>query len=195
MTSDPDAMPELTLSDAAAVMGCSVRQVRYLIKQGKLPAVKRGGMWWLHRDKLPRTEGQLSAQVQKAEELKQSVHASLGPHLQGPAKSKFGVSTLRAFVVGQEILLACRALPVPVPEATESFTKSLVSIGQGCHRFHPRDKSHAYKLAREEGARTVVLLHLANESATKALAARIEEDFLPAVSGLIRRTDRETGAP
>ncbi len=57
---------DLSLSEAARLLGQSDRQVRYLIQKGKIPAHKKGGRWIVRRDDLPLSPGQLTAAQQKA---------------------------------------------------------------------------------------------------------------------------------
>ena len=58
---------ELTVRDAARILGKSERQVRYLIQTGRLSANKRDGQWKISRDDLPRSKGQQRAERHKAE--------------------------------------------------------------------------------------------------------------------------------
>lgn len=56
---------DLSLAEAAAHLGKSPRQVRYLIKQGKLRARKRGSAWVIDSTDLPRSEAQVEAALAK----------------------------------------------------------------------------------------------------------------------------------
>ncbi len=49
---------KLSLSEAARLLNQSERQVRYLIRQGKLRARKADGRWIIRREDLPLSEGQ-----------------------------------------------------------------------------------------------------------------------------------------
>ena len=49
---------ELTVREAAALMGRSARPVRAQVARGELPGVKRGGRWLIPRKALPLTEAQ-----------------------------------------------------------------------------------------------------------------------------------------
>ncbi|MCG8425133.1 MAG: helix-turn-helix domain-containing protein [Proteobacteria bacterium] len=53
---------ELTVDQAAAKLGMTERQVRYLIKRGSLAARKRGKRWLIDSDALPRSKGQQEAE-------------------------------------------------------------------------------------------------------------------------------------
>jgi excisionase family DNA binding protein len=57
----------LSLSEAARLLGKSDRQVRYLITSGKLSARKVDGRWAIRREDLPLSPGQEKAARQKTE--------------------------------------------------------------------------------------------------------------------------------
>ena len=58
---------QLTLSEAAAVLGKSERQVRYLISQGKLGASKSAGRWVIDSGKLKARLRHPDAEVRSAD--------------------------------------------------------------------------------------------------------------------------------
>jgi len=63
----------VTLKEAAQLTGRSVRSVRYLIKQGRLPAKRKGRLWLIHKDALPLTEAQRQGLNARAEALQLAV--------------------------------------------------------------------------------------------------------------------------
>lgn len=76
-------MVKLSLADAAALLGKSRRQVRYMIQQGRLPARKVAGRWVIEREELPLSRGQERAVARKAAALAQAVDAALAPAMRG----------------------------------------------------------------------------------------------------------------
>ena len=53
----PDIVMQLTLEQAATSLGKSKRQVLYMIQNGRLPAQKLAGRWWIESQHLPLSEG------------------------------------------------------------------------------------------------------------------------------------------
>ena len=51
----------LSIEQAAVQIGKSARQVRYMVKTGKLPARRDGARWVIDSDALPRSPGQEQA--------------------------------------------------------------------------------------------------------------------------------------
>ena len=57
---------ELTITEAATLLGRSPRTVRAQVARGELPGFKRGGQWVIRREALPLSEAQRAALQQKA---------------------------------------------------------------------------------------------------------------------------------
>ena len=70
---------EQTIEQAATALGKSVRQVRYLIKTGKLRARKIGASWVVESADLPRSPEQLEVAAQKVQRLREVVDDALDP--------------------------------------------------------------------------------------------------------------------
>lgn len=68
---------DLSLVEAAAQLGKSPRQVRYLIQQGKLRARKRGHSWVIDSTDLPRAEAQVEAAMSKQAQLRAAIDEAL----------------------------------------------------------------------------------------------------------------------
>lgn len=180
----------LSLTQAAALLGKTPRQVRYMIKRGRLRATKENGRWLIERDDLPLSEGQLRARERKAREIEGTVLDALGPHLRPGAKRRYSVLELSAFSHGREVHAGLMRAVGAEHEATRAIEDSLVRVSQGCHRFHEGEKLEAYSNAREAAARAVALLLLSEHSDAVAISDRVEQDVLPALAGLIRRYER-----
>jgi excisionase family DNA binding protein len=180
---------ELSLTDAARLLGKSPRQVRYLIKNGKLTATKDGARWRIQSEDLPLSEGQLRARARKAQDARDLVEQALGPHGR-LADKRYSVRDLRAFQAGAPLLpRLTEALGTDHP-ATTALRDALVALAQGCHRYHDTDKRDAYHLAREHASRATALVLLSGQDAATDLADGLEHQLMPAITGLVRRTER-----
>ena len=49
---------ELTLDEVATLLGKSDRQIRYMIEQETLPAVKKGKRWMIREEDIPQSHKQ-----------------------------------------------------------------------------------------------------------------------------------------
>ncbi|MCB9795822.1 MAG: hypothetical protein H6741_24260 [Alphaproteobacteria bacterium] len=182
---------ELSLSDAARLLGKTPRQLRYLIKMGKVPATKAdNGRWVLKSEELPLSEGQLRARARHAGELREAVEAALGPHLEGRGAKPYSVRETAAFAVGRPLHRRVQeALDAEHP-ASRALTEALVAVSRGVHRYHDRDKHDAYVRARERAAEAVALLYLSTDPAAEGLGQELEAELMPALTGLVRRVER-----
>ena len=74
--------------------------------------------------------------------------------------------------------------------ATLALRRSLHALAQGCHRFHGEAKALSYEGARDAASEAVCeLLLLGGEEAGPWVAA-LENGFMPAVAGLVRRAEK-----
>jgi hypothetical protein len=100
------------------------------------------------------------------------------------------VQQIRAFSAGRPTWSdAATALGAEHP-ATVALRECLVHVSQGCHRFHARDKLAAYVAAREQASRSAALLLLEGKDDAARISERVEQELLPAITGLIRRAER-----
>ncbi|HNC95715.1 MAG TPA: hypothetical protein PKW90_06300, partial [Myxococcota bacterium] len=60
-------------------------------------------------------------------------------------------------------------------------------IAVGCHRFEKASKIESYSAARDATSRSACALYLGDKV---GLAARVEQELLPAIAGLLRRAER-----
>ena len=189
---------KLSLADAARLMGKSQRQLRYLIQQGGLKASKASGRWEIDREDLPLTEGQRQAAVARGEQIKHEVEQALAPAAAAATKGaggrgRFSVRRLRAFMAGEPLFRDLVACAGPQASAVVCLKDSLRALARGCHAFHPARKAEHYRQARELGADALVELLLegpTGDEQRQGLADRLEQEFLPQLSGLLRGTER-----
>jgi hypothetical protein len=181
---------DLSLVDASRLLGKTPRQVRYMIKQGRLKARKDGVRWVISDADLPLSDAQRRAQAKKAQELREIVEGALGPHLRS-GKRTYGVRDLQAFVQGRAVYKDAIANLGDGHPAAVSLLSTLVSTSQGCYRYHDRDKLDAYRTAREESARAIAMLLVDDHPKAEGLAESLEREVIPALTGLIRKAERK----
>lgn len=178
---------EQTIEQAAIALGKSVRQVRYLIKTGKLRARKIGTTWVVESGDLPRSPEQLEVAAQKIERLREVVDVALDPT--HSSLRRYSVRDLRATQLVLPLLQSCaRELGGEHP-ATRSLQRVLEHLSRGCHRFRRAEKADAYREARDEASRTVCALLLAETPAAVAIVDGIEQELMAALAGLLRRCE------
>ena len=188
----------VSLTDAATLLGKTPRQVRYLIKQGRLPAKKVGGAWRIDTSELPLTESQRAALLERVEAVQGAIAETLKPAAaaaqeQGrsaskPEKAPFMVTQLRPFQLGAAVY----AEIVADDPARERLRQCPSHGTRACHAFHPGDKTSRLAEARDLGADVVTWLRLHNgdQGERSAWADRLEQDVLPAISRLLGAHER-----
>lgn len=180
---------ELSLAEAARLLGKSERQVRYLIKTGTLPAKKRDGRWRIQREDLPLSKGQQRAARQKAERAARLAVEVLQPREESktPAR-RYSVRELKAY---QEAAPLCQELTQEVGSdhpAVPLLRESLMLLACGCHEYDGQRKARFYVSAREQASRAAMTLLL--EEGRPEWVDRFETALLPAIGGLIRQAER-----
>ena len=176
----------LSLSEAADRLGKTQRQIRYLIQQGRLPARKDGGRWAIDSADLPQSEAHGEAVARQAAGLRDAVDRALGPR----AMVRHSLRDLKA--VGAAVPLYRQATELLGSDsivATELRT-CLDQLAIGYHRWGPSEKRDAYRAARDSAARAGAALLLADEPGATELLDAIEQGLMPAIAGLLRRTER-----
>jgi len=69
---------ELSIKDAAEILGKSPRAVRYMIQSGRVKAAHRGKMWFIRKNDLPLTEAQRQVAEQRASRFREAVDQAIG---------------------------------------------------------------------------------------------------------------------
>ncbi len=174
---------DLSLSEAARLLGKSERQLRYLVTKGEVPARKVGRQWSIRRSDLPLSEGQEKAAGQKEAR-------SLDLELQATAGRQLSVRKIRACQVGLPLYRElCDAVGDDHP-AVALLQEALMLLACGYYEFHGQEKSVYYSRAREHASRAAMALMLEGEDSREGLVKRFETALLPAIGGLVRRAER-----
>jgi excisionase family DNA binding protein len=181
---------DLTLSQAAQLLGKTRRQVEYLIKTGRLPARKPGGRWVVADADLPLSPGQRQAQERKAAGLRAVAEEVLEARAPRP---RYSMRDLKAFREGVAALHGCQEGVDPGHPAVALLRQVLDSLAVGCHRYERHSKAQAYGEARDRASLAACALLLEAPPAAEAVVERIEQGLIPAIAGLMRRADRGTG--
>lgn len=69
----------LSIAEAAALLQKSERQIRYMVQQGQLSAVKSGGRWVIKAEDLPLTDAQRVALGEGAERIVEAAEMAVEP--------------------------------------------------------------------------------------------------------------------
>ena len=183
---------ELSVREAATLMGRSPRTVRAQLARGDLPGVKRDGRWRVDRRHLPLTEAQRQGLQGRADEVRATVDHALSSRIARRAGDRsHSVADLDAFRVGAEVLTSLRAAaPDTFDEATrkracESLEASLLALSEASLHFDRRAKREALDRCRSQLARTIGLLLLTDhDEAVAGWVRQLEHAMAPAVAGV-----------
>ena len=178
---------DLSLTQAAQLLGQSRRQVEYLIKTGRLTARKEGARWLVRDSDLPLSPGQRQAAERKSAALHAVAEEVLGERA---PRTRYSVMDLKAFRAALSAFGdGRRDLPQDHP-ALALLRAVLDDLAVGCHRFEHRGKAEAYGRARDGTSRAVCALLIEPPAGAEALVELLEQTLLPAISGLMRRAER-----
>jgi excisionase family DNA binding protein len=209
---------KLTLQQAADQLGKTARQVRYLIKSGKLPATKHGNQWRIDEQHLPRTIGQADAARRKQAQVDTAIEQTMG-HALGqpldpdgepvqqaqraeidaavhealavhPGKRRYSVLDLRAFQIAAALYRAVTADLGADHPATAALHATTVELSRGCHRYDRAGKAESYRAARDAASRAAGELAVCDHERARTHLERIEQDLMAALAGLLQYLDR-----
>lgn len=184
---------ELSLEDAATKLGKSVRQVRYLVKLGRLPSRKVAGRYLVtippsggppFEEPAPSSSPRATAQQRKQSALRAAVEDALDLP---PQQRRYSLRDLKAFQVGLPLYQQALDRLGPEHGACRALRQLLENLSRGCHRFDSADKAEAYRAARDAASQAVCELLLFPGTGSEALVDGIEQDLMAALAGLLRR--------
>lgn len=188
---------ELSSREVATLLGCSPRTVRARMARGDLPAVKRGGRWWVDRRRLPLDEPQRRRLAGKADALRQAVEAALPSRLaRTTGQHGRSVADLEAFRRGAQLLAEVRAggqdaLPQgAVSRLTGLLEESLAALAEAVHHFDRERKLEALHRARTGLARAVAVCLIETgippPEPILSWVSTLELEVIPALAGFAR---------
>ena len=122
----------LSLAEAVTLLGRSQRQVRYLIKTGRLPARKVEGRWQIDDADLPLTDAQrqaIASRVEKARVAFEKETAAAEKLSPSKDRRSYSVTDFKAFQSGEAIL---RRDLGREDQASEYLFRTLSFITLGC---------------------------------------------------------------
>lgn len=186
---------KLSLSEAATVLGKTERQLRYMIKAGRLGAAKQDGQWRIESSELPLTD----AQRQSLAERLGAARVAFDKGVEAAAKvvgdtekqRRYTVTDLTAFQVGAAIYRELVGALGVEATACRLLSSALTAVACGFHDFQPADKAKRFSEARSSAAAAVAALLLEGEE-QRVLGARIEQELIPKISGLVASCERRS---
>lgn len=186
---------QLTVREAATLLGQSPRTVRARLLRGDLPGTKDGGRWAIDRRDLPLTERQRQALQHKAESLRRTLDEALPSRLARTAGQRTrSIADLEAFRHGAELLAELEGASCseePGHRRTARLVRgALLALSEVVHHYDGEMKLAAVRRARTGLARAAGELLLAAGSPPvepyAGWAVKLETEVLPAVAGLAR---------
>ena len=181
----------LSLQQAAEILGKSRRQVLYMIQQGHLQAQKVGGRWVIERAALPvEPEAQQRASVKQAR-FRAALEDALLP---GGKERRYALRDLKAVQLALPIYRQLLAQGAGCEKAAARMRECLDQLALGCHRYDRREKTAAYRSARDAASLAAIELLLVDDSAAAPLMDAIEQELMAALAGLLRRSERSSGS-
>lgn len=181
---------QFTLRQSADQLGKSIRQVRYMIQLGQLPATKVAGEWQVNSADLPSTPVQVEAALHRDQKLRATVEDVLDlSERQG--RRRYSVRDLRAVQIGLPLFQAATRDLGPEHPSTLALRAMLEHLACGCHRFRHAEKLTAYHEARDAASRATCELVIAGGERATWLLDQVEQDLMAALAGLLRRCERK----
>lgn len=189
---------ELSVREAAELLGCSTRTLRARLARGEIRGHKRDGAWRIARSDLPLTEAQRDEILSRAEQVRETVEGAL-PRLtlergSSPRRSVLDLEPLRHV---RALLATWDALdPVPpcVADARGHLQAAVTELCRGAHAFDPASKVAAFREARDRLSRAVAALILDSgaplDDERKVWVETLEGRALAALGGLLRWAER-----
>lgn len=178
---------ELSLTQAAQLMGKTRRQLEYLIQTGRLDARKDHGRWRIDEAALPLSPEQRAAGARRAQALRDISTEVLN---RAVPQTRYSMRDLKAFQAALSLWHDSAPTLSSDHPARAHLRTTLEQLAVGCHRFDRRHKAAAYSAARDAASLSACAL-LADGAVQPDWVSRIEDQIIPAIAGLMRRTDRK----
>lgn len=177
---------ELSIKEAASILGKTRRQVAYMIEQGELPAKKNGGRWVIERNHLNVDEQRHQQVSQQQAQFKAVIEEALVP-----GNQRYTLRDLKAVQLAMPIYRQLVGRGAGWEKAAAHMRECLNQLAVGCHRYDRQEKTLAYRAARDAASLTAIelLLHPGADPSEPLIDA-IEQELMPAFAGLLRRSER-----
>jgi len=174
---------QLTIEQAAVQFGKSPRQIRYMIRQGRLKATKHGNMWLIDDPPSPHP----AVETRKVDNLRAAVEDALA--LDRSPRRRYSLRDLKAFQLALPIFRQAAEALGPEHPACLALRRGFEHLARGCHRYQHADKAAAYRDARDAFSQAACELALAELPTAQALLEPLEQELMAAMVGLLRRTE------
>lgn len=181
---------QLSIEQAAELLGKTRRQVVYMIEQGRLPAKKVGGRWTVERADLTADDATRQRSSQREARFKAAVDEALTPA--GKAR-RYTLGDLKAVQLAAPIYRELLSRGAAAQPAAAQMRACLDHLAVGCHRYDRREKTAAYRAARDAASLAAIELWLAAADGEEPLLDAIEQELLAAIAGILRRSERGGG--
>lgn len=184
---------EVTIREAAPLLGRSPRAVRARVAQGLLPARRVGRTWMIPLEHLPLTAEQRARMLARAEEARSAVDRVLPSRAAVDRDRRHRSAADLAPFAALRTLLADggNAGPDWTP-VHRRFRAALMALAAAAHEFDRRRRAAFLRRARRllSHATALLLLRVEDEAA-RTCCATVEREVLPRIGGLLRWTERE----
>lgn len=185
---------EITIREAAPLLGRSTRAVRARIARGELPARLDGRVWRIDLDHLPMTAAQRASLQRRADEVRRAVDSSL-PSRSARDRERRARSALdlEPFALLRELCRECAkdGAPQPLAAVARELRAALSCLAIAAHEFEAQARQQALRAARRFLARVCASLLLEDHEEGASVAVTMTETrILPPIGGLLRWTER-----
>jgi len=192
---------DMTVTEAANVLGVTTRSVLNYIKAKEIEAIKVGKSWYIKKASLEafsnrfgvRKEENLDSEREKKKnEFQKDVENAKNN------EKKFSVKNLRLFIKASNILKGLNFMDTDSNEnikirLEELKLSAIELLGAGYYSFEPHHKMGLYSESRQKvgGILALTYYQVPENHDFKSITDEIENDLLPAYSALIKRMDRK----
>jgi len=178
---------KLSIQEAAIRAGKTERQVRYMIRQGRLTAEKEGGRWVIDAAQIPDDDVARERRARREGRLRDAVDQAL---FEKGRPARYSVRDLKAFQIAKPLLLELSGSLGEGHPVLLQLRQLLEQLTIGCHRYAGKDKAAAYGAARDAASRAVCELLLDPGQDRSKAVDTLEQELMPAIAGLLRRVER-----
>lgn len=185
---------QLTIREAAALLGRSPRAVRARIARGELQARRNGRQWTLSLHDLPLTAAQRESMTARATTASEALAAvAPAPLASQRTRRARSIRDFGAFVTLRRLLrapLVAGAAGETANAATSLLREGALALCAAEHEYDPRRRRDELLVARNRIGKAIgaLLLDVADDTAF-AHCDTLEREVLPAIGGLLRWTE------